>query len=140
VKRHSALEQLSRDHHLALVVAQRLRRAGPKSAEEARTSFLDYWHADGAEHFREEEEILLPAFAGYASPDQPVIARVLVDHVRIRRLADEIAESTPSLAILHRAGEELERHVRREERELFPLLEQALPDDELARLAALLGP
>jgi hypothetical protein len=30
--------------------------------------------------------------------------------------------------------------VRREERELFPLLEQTLPDDELARLAALLGP
>jgi hypothetical protein len=118
VKRHPALEQLSRDHHHALVVARELKRANSETAERAREAFLDYWRSDGADHFREGEEILLPAFTAYADPDQPVVARVLIDHVRIRRLADEIAGSAGRLETLRSASEALERHVRREEREL----------------------
>lgn len=134
MKRHPALESLSRDHHHALVVAQRLKRATEPTADEARSAFLDYCEADGREHFREEEEVLLPALARFADPEQPVIARVLIDHVRIRRLAAELAGAEP-VATLHGLGEELERHVRREERELFPLIERAMPEDELVALA-----
>lgn len=139
MKRHPSLQQLSRDHHHALVVAQALKRAKPETAAAAREGFLDYWTADGREHFREEEEILLPTFAGFANPDQPVVARVLIEHVLIRHLADDVAADSPPLECLHRLGTELEHHIRREERELFPLIEQALPEAELARLAALLA-
>lgn len=139
MKRHDALAALSRDHHHALVVAQRLKRAGETTAAEAREAFLDYWRADGQRHFREEEEILLPTYAGFADPDQPLVARVLIDHIRIRRLAHEVAGDSPDVDVLHMLGEQLGEHVRREERELFPLLEQALPDTELARLARLLS-
>lgn len=142
MKRHPAIAALSRDHHHALVVAQRLRRAtdgdgdGNGSAAEARATFLEYWRADGARHFREEEEILLPTFAGFGDVEAPVVARVLVDHVRIRRLADELAASEPApLAMLHDLGQRLADHVRLEERELFDLIERALPEDELVRLA-----
>lgn len=140
MKRHPALAALSRDHHHALVVAQRLRRAGEGSATDAREAFLDYWRADGARHFREEEDILLPTFAGFGDPDAPVVARVLVDHVRIRRLADELAAAeSPPLAMLHDLGQRLADHVRLEERDLFDLIERALPEDELVRLAAALA-
>ncbi len=139
MKRHDALAALSRDHHHALVVAQRLKRAGETTAAEAREAFLDYWRADGQRHFREEEEILLPTYAGFADPDQPLVARVLIDHIRIRRLAHEVAGDSPDVDVLQMLGEQLGEHVRREERELFPLLEQALPDTELARLARLLS-
>lgn len=61
MKRHPALESLSRDHHHALVVAQRLKRPTDSTAADARAAFLQYWQADGREHFREEEEVLLPA-------------------------------------------------------------------------------
>jgi iron-sulfur cluster repair protein YtfE (RIC family) len=138
VKRHRALESLSRDHHHALVVAQRLKRATEPAADEARSAFLDYWEADGREHFREEEEVLLPALARFADPEQPVIARVLIDHVRIRRFAAELADAPP-VATLQGLGEELEQHVRREERELFPLIERAMPEGELVALAARLA-
>jgi hypothetical protein len=140
VKRHRALEQLSRDHHVALVVARRLKRAGEADAEEARNAFLGYWRGDGREHFREEEEILLPTFAGFSDPDVPAVAGALIDHVRIRRLAQQVAVESPSLALLHALGTRLEQHVRREERELFPLIERVIPEDELVRLTALLGP
>lgn len=140
VKRHPAIAALSRDHHHALVVAQRLRRAAQDTAPAARDAFLDYWRADGMRHFREEEEILLPTFAGFGDPDAPVVARVLVDHVRIRRLADEAAAGDPPpIALLHDLGERLANHVRLEERELFDLIERSLPDAELNRLAALLA-
>ncbi|MEO6857619.1 MAG: hypothetical protein ABI323_03400 [Solirubrobacteraceae bacterium] len=61
MKRSGALAPLSRDHHHALVVAAQLRRASPLTAEPAREAFLAYWNQEGAERFREEEEILLPA-------------------------------------------------------------------------------
>jgi len=138
LKRHLALEQLSRDHHHALVVAQRLKRASEATATDARDTFVSYWQPDGQEHFREEEEILLPTFAGFVDPDQPIVAKVLIDHVRIRHLASEAAGEPPRLTVLHELGSRLEQHVRREERELFPLIEQSMPDTELRRLVALL--
>jgi iron-sulfur cluster repair protein YtfE (RIC family) len=132
VKRHPALQQLSRDHHQALVVAQALKRAGKDTAEDAHKRFLDYWETEGREHFREEEEILLPALARFTDLDQPIVARVLVDHIRIRALAEQQAE----VGRLHELGSQLEQHIRREERELFALIEREIPDQELFELAA----
>jgi iron-sulfur cluster repair protein YtfE (RIC family) len=139
MKRHPALQQLSRDHHHALVVAQRLKRADESTGEDAKAAFLKYWKADGRDHFREEEEILLPALARFTDSDQPIVKRVLVDHVRIRRLASEL-EARAELDKLRALGGELEQHVRREERELFPLIEQTIPERELVQLAQQLAP
>jgi hypothetical protein len=140
VKRHPALEQLSRDHHQALVVAQRLKRASDATGTSARAGFVKYWEAEGRAHFREEEEILLPGCAGFVNPDEPIVAKVLTDHVRIRHFADTVqGVDRPGLDVLHDLGTQLEQHVRREERELFPLIEQSLPEAELDRLVALLA-
>lgn len=140
MRRHPALQQLSRDHHHALVVAQRLKRATGSTADEARVDFLAYWDPEGREHFREEEEILLPTCAGFIDPEHQLIAKVLTDHVRIRRLAGALAAGPPGeLSTLHELGQQLEQHIRREERELFPLIESSLPEDELRRLVELLA-
>ena len=50
----------------------------------------------------------------------------------------EVASGGPELSALRALGTLLEQHVRREERELFPLIEGVVPERELARLAALL--
>ena len=105
----------------------------------ARCDFLTYWADDGRDHFREEEEILLPTCAGFMDIEQPIFAQVLLDHVRIRHQTSAIAEiKDPPLRMLRELGREIEVHVQREERELFPLIEQSLPDAELRRLVALL--
>lgn len=121
------------------MVAQRLKRASEATAAAAREAFLDYWRVDGQRHFREEEEILLPTYAGFRDPEQSIVARVLIDHIRIRRLAQQLAGDRPGIGALHTLGDQLNAHVRREERELFPLIEQALPEAELIRLAQLLS-
>ena len=65
MKRTAALQPLSRDHHQALSVAQKLRRADAGTAPGVRDAFLEFWRSHGRDHFRSEEEILLPAFAGH---------------------------------------------------------------------------
>lgn len=133
MKRHPALVTLSRDHHHALVIAQRLRRATAETATETARAFLDHWDAEEKLHFRIEEELLLPAYAAHAEPDHPAIIRMLLDHVRIRRDAALLA-GTPPLELLHDLGGRLADHVQLEEHEVFPLIEATIPESELQAL------
>ena len=91
MKRDPALRSLSHDHHHALFVAQKLRRATAETAADGRASFVAYWAGPGQAHFRIEEQVLLPAYAGYGDPHHPLVARALCDHVEIRHRAEEIA-------------------------------------------------
>lgn len=139
MKRSAALASLSRDHHQALVVAQQLQHATEGTAREARERFLAYWTADGRRHFRIEEETLLPAYAAYGDVRHPTVLAVLADHVTIRQCAKSLtACASPTPRALHDIGERLAAHVRREEQELFPLIEQAMPTAELTLLSEIL--
>lgn len=136
MKRDPALVTLSRDHHHALAVARKLKRSTAETAPEARAAFVEYWRAHGREHFRREEEILLPAYADHGDPYRPLVARVLCDHVAIRARADAlVVDSAADPAVLHDLGTSMADHVRLEERELFPLVEAALPAPRLAAVA-----
>jgi hemerythrin-like domain-containing protein len=140
VKRSDALAHLSRQHHQGLFAAMKLKRADAAGAAEARDAFVDFWEREGRDHFRAEEELLLPAFARHGEPDHPAVVRVLVEHVDLRRRGEDAAASAdPDPGELHELGERLERHIRHEERVLFPLIEDVLPADELARLARQTG-
>ena len=136
MKRDPALVPLSHDHHQALFVAQALRRANEATAPEARARFAAYWAEHGQPHFRLEEEVLLPAFARYGDSHHPLVAQALCDHVAIRRLAGEVELASP--AGLRELGTRLVEHVRLEERELFPLIESALPPAALSAVAGAL--
>ena len=139
MKRDPALLSLSRDHHQALSVALRLRRATAATATDARADALRYWTTAGRAHFRLEEEVLLPAYARHGDPHHPLVARALCDHVAIRTRMDALArDAPPQIARLHELGTMLSDHVRLEERELFALVEQTLPAADLAALAAAL--
>jgi hemerythrin-like domain-containing protein len=132
VKRSEELAPLSRDHHHGLFAALKLKRG----AADAREAFLAFWEQEGSHHFAVEEELLLPAFARHASPDHAAIVRVLVEHVDLRRRAQDLARDATDL---HELGTRLEAHIRHEENVLFPLIEQTLPDDDLAALGAALS-
>src|SRR5947207_16012839 len=86
--RDPALVRLSRDHHQALVVAQRLRRATQATLASALESFRTYWEREGAEHFAAEEQLLLPLLAEQAHQGEPVVADVLIDHLVLRHQAE----------------------------------------------------
>lgn len=133
MKRAEALRPLSREHLAALLIAKKLSAAA--DAELAARAFLEFWEADGQHHFRVEEEVLLPTWALHAEVDRPAVARMLEDHLAIRREALHLATGSATLAQLQELGRRLNAHVRFEERELFPLIEAALDAASLDRLA-----
>ena len=133
MKRHSALVSLSRDHHQSLVLAQRLRRGTDDTFTDIARMFLAHWQAEEQQHFRLEEEILLPAFAEHFPPHHPAILRTLVEHAEIRRDAVQLTVA-PTLEVLHLIGVRLADHINFEEHELFPLIETALSEEELRAL------
>ena len=139
MKRTSELAVLSREHHVALELALRLQRATAADAAELRRATLQFWRDEGREHFRLEEELLLPAFARHAGAEDPDIVRVLVEHVNIRRrIADLEHEPVPEAAVLTTLGEALRDHVRYEERTLFGRIESALDPEQLSAVGAAL--
>lgn len=134
MKRHPALADLSRDHHQVLFRAMKLKRATDDDAAELRGEALKLWREREAHHFRVEEEVLLPAFAAVGDPASEAVVTVLVDHIWIRERMERLAADTLDVDGLRELGERLERHVRHEERVLFPLIEETLDDRTLDAL------
>jgi hemerythrin-like domain-containing protein len=138
------LHPLSQHHHFALIQALGMRRAAEAPADKRATAverqaekFVRFWHKSGHVHFREEEEVLFPAYARHTRLDQDAeVMRILADHAEIRaavwELEQRLAANTPIEAEeIGRLGKLLHDHVRLEENEVFPRIEKALGEVQL---------
>lgn len=129
MKRHPSLQPLSDDHHTALVLARRLRGSaseGDPGALRALTREVqEILEAELEPHFRIEETWLLPALAAQGA--DRFVERIARDHARLRELIRHgWSRDTP-----HQIGTLLEKHVRYEERQVFPATETLLSPAEL---------
>lgn len=133
MKRHEALHPLSHHHHHTLVMAQQLKNADEKASIQQMTrDVIEFWKNDGEDHFRDEEEVLLPLFAQYQEIDIPEIREMLIQHVQIRSYVQQIrGMRRKDRQIFRNLGELLQKHVRLEERIIFPMIEQAIPENYL---------
>jgi quercetin dioxygenase-like cupin family protein/hemerythrin-like domain-containing protein len=141
MKRHRHLVPLSHDHHHALVEARRLRRAADRVDADRRaavTAFLRFFSTETIRHFREEEEQLFPALVDHDGADGDLLVQALLEHQRIhalvRRLEHGVAAGESDASSMRELAELLEAHVRLEERQLFPLIEQVVPEEALGEL------
>jgi hemerythrin-like domain-containing protein len=123
------------------VQARRLRTAADAPPDErlaAARAYVDLFFTETVRHFRDEEERLFPAYAARAG-DTPLLRRILEEHMQlhglVRALRARVAGGDVPAEELRQLGDLLHAHVRVEERELFPAIEAALSDDELAALA-----
>jgi hemerythrin-like domain-containing protein len=88
-------------------------------------------------HFREEEEVLLPAYARHTRLDRDAdVMRILADHAEIRAAVLEIeqrlaAKASIAAEEMGRLGKLLHDHVRLEENEVFPRIEKTLGEEQL---------
>ncbi|HSC93180.1 MAG TPA: hemerythrin domain-containing protein [Gaiellaceae bacterium] len=138
MRRHPALVPLSHDHHHELVRARSLRRAAAAAEEErlaAAETFLEFFGSETLRHFRDEEESLFPLLG----LDHPEVVRALREHAEIhgevRRLRALVAGGEVAPEALEGLGRLVETHVRWEERELFELIQEAVPAPRLEALA-----
>lgn len=103
--------------------AARRSTSGPVAAR-----FLAFFVGEGERHFAQEEELLLPVIPGGTAAAGE---RLIAEHAEIRDQARALGERLGPVAAV-RLGELLASHIRFEERELFPMLEQRLSPAALA--------
>ena len=83
-----------------------------------------FFESELVTHFQAEEMFLFPAMEGMPGSTE-VVEELLTEHSKIRRLSDQLQVEVPSLAAtLKEFADTLEAHIRKEERELFPIYEE----------------
>lgn len=120
MKRSAVLIPFSHDHHGSLVLAKQVAAAGEDHARQARCIALVRGEHGPAllDHFAREETLIVPVLG---AAEAALTRRFLADH---RELAALIARiGTGDRAALAPFADLLTRHVRFEERELYPVFE-----------------
>jgi len=140
MKRHPALHPLSHDHHQGLIIAQQLKKGAPQykgmpsTLEEKKNYTVSFYNNELKSHFKEEEEILFP-LAKNRTPELDIMINEIVDeHRKMEKLVNEIEKTTDLKNVLDSLGWLLEKHIRKEERKLFPAIEEILTEEELSEL------
>ena len=135
VKRHASLIPLSHDHHHALALAIRCRKQAlgqlnpgdPKAMKGLAEEVKKFFQQNLKPHFDAEEKVLFPLIHLHSSDTEPLISALMSEHERIRQTVTELEKEFELSKTLFDLGDLLDRHVRQEERILFPIFEQAVP-------------
>jgi hemerythrin-like domain-containing protein len=134
ILRHATLQPLSRQHHQGLLVSLLLEKGLKKNAslKEMRDFIIQFWEEELRLHFEKEDFLFLPLAYKY-----PQLFEVLIqlknEHQEIRLLIQKLnneARSEQYETIISFA-KILEKHIRFEERQLFNIIQETLPEDEM---------
>jgi iron-sulfur cluster repair protein YtfE (RIC family) len=133
IKRHQAIISFSKDHHFGLLLAWKIRQGLKNNISPERISnyVIYFFDQDLKKHFREEEELLfikLPV-------DNNFRQKAEADHKSILLLLSHIEKDKSSAKFLNQIANDLEEHIRFEERELFGYLQKSIPGKELEAIA-----
>jgi len=137
MKRHPALHTLSHDHHQGLILAQQLKKGAPQykgmpsTLEDKKEYTLSFYKTELVKHFQDEEEILFPAVKNKNAEVDKLIAEIISEHRKMESLVNELEKTEHLENVLDDFGWLLEKHIRKEERELFVEIEKVLSDEEL---------
>lgn len=134
MKRSEALKPISREHHHTLFVAKEVKDLADTEVDKAREILVEYWQAEGSPHFRIEEEVLLPGSNVGGPAEDADVARMLSEHLEIRRRMARVEAGEGDIAELKETAAMMRDHCRFEERELFPRIESQMSEEELIPL------
>jgi len=139
MKRNPNLVNLSSEHHDGLVVALRIKKAVAKLDDLSPVLIytLHVWPTL-KHHFAQEEDnfFLFPKI----KRSHVLVNRMLDEHLQFEQLIQKLSSDSSQLKDdLLIFSELLKNHIRFEERELFPYIEDILSQDELQQIGAQLA-
>ena len=143
MKRHHALAHLSREHHGALILARLLQRNAPAyrglpTDTEGKISYaLHSYNTDLIKHFEAEEKVFNLVAGRHAGLDS-MASIIIKEHLLLHQLFTALNNQPVSTKQLDDLGKLLEMHIRKEERELFPLIEESCSNDIMLAIDRLL--
>lgn len=139
MKRHEALTPLSREHHGALILAQLIKRNAPAyrglpTDTVGKIQYaVDFFQSNLLSHFKKEEAILLKV--KHCSTDVAAITEdIIAEHTLLKNMFLSLEAAPDVISVLDELGQLLQAHIRKEERILFPLIQEHCTEEELSRL------
>ena len=137
MKRNPALYTLSHDHHQGLILAQQLKKGAPQykglpsTLEDKKEYTLSFYKTELIKHFQDEEEILFPSVKNKNDELDRKIAEIISEHRKMESLIKNLEETDQLQNLLDELGWLLEKHIRKEERDVFMEIENVLTEEEL---------
>ena len=141
MKRHTALYSLSHDHHQGLILAQQIKKGAPQykgmlsTVEGKRDYTIQFYNSELKRHFANEEENLFPAVKNKNAELERKIAEIISEHRKMETLIRDLEKTVRFENVLDELGHLLEKHIRKEERELFVEIEKVLNEKELTDIS-----
>jgi hypothetical protein len=133
MKRNKNLQALSRDHHHGLLLGWKIRQGLKYLAHpQLIVDYITYFSTEALfPHFEEEEKQILT----YLSKSDPLKQRTLKEHINISLLIHQLTSAKEIEPVrLLKIADSVDEHIRFEERELFPHLEELLNDVQLGKI------
>lgn len=132
IKRSEHIIQLSREHHLSLLFCWKVRQGVKKEIDPMRMLpyILYFWKEHLLPHFFEEDIL-------FKHVDDILVQRAYAEHHKINELVkslNSIEGKNNKVKMASKIADLVDSHVRFEERELFPHLEAAIEESQLAKI------
>ena len=143
MKRHNSLIPLSKFHRSVLFLALVTKKNAPDvkgyptTLEGKKDYALSFYERQLRDHFLLEEQKLFPAILGKNHDLDQLVDQIMLEHQKLKALFDKLANSNDLEYDLDQLGVTLEKHIRREERELFQQVQKILTEEELDQLASI---
>jgi hemerythrin-like domain-containing protein len=135
MKREAQLQPLSHQHHNGLMAALLLKKGVDKQADPAvmYDFIISAWNNELRNHFIKEEVYLHPHVLLIPSLMEKY-EQMKAEHHQIRHLVDAIRNGNCDVTVIAEFHTLLEKHIRFEERELFPFIEEHIQPEQLNEL------
>lgn len=131
IKRSKELVPLSREHHEGLLFGWKIKQGlknGTPYGEIA--DFIQwFWEAELEEHFRKEEQVLVP----HLPKGNALVQQMLDEHEQLEALV-RLCAMVQDEDIFTQLADGLHNHIRFEERVLFPFAEEVIPPAEMGSI------
>lgn len=129
IKRHESLKSFSREHHHGLLLCWKLREGFKRDVEIQRMKeYADWFKKSYLEpHFQAEVNYIFPVLGN----QNEFVKRALAEHRRLKRLFNKRTDLVRALSLIE---EELDLHIRFEERILFNEIQKKANPQQLQEI------
>ncbi|TAH41792.1 MAG: hemerythrin domain-containing protein [Bacteroidetes bacterium] len=140
IKRHPSLVNLSRDHYSGLLLSSVLKKDTPDfknmpvSPGDKVVFVKDKYVTELRGHFLTEEEILFPFVSGRKAEIDQLIKELILEHRELELRINSLEGVADLVNALNETGYLLESHIRKEERQLFQMIQESFTESELLTL------
>ena len=129
IKRNESLKAISREHHHGLLLCWKIRTGIKRQIEPERIKKYSDWFYTSQllPHFELEEQHIFTLLGN----ENELVKKALSEHRRLKRLFESETEVMKNLTLIE---EELESHIRFEERVLFNEIQLIATEDQLQEI------